>query len=536
MAYVRQSSWHVPDLSPPPEEPQTPNDAVLARYAIQLALHPAAWVRRRVETFEFLDAETVRRRMSVSFEVPEEQTQSDAVRLERDQEVYVPVMLLLKQSFRNFDVIDEQGNSLVVPTSERNSKLAVLGVVHALESVATTSTDGLEDEIERIVAVKAESSRTAAAEAKQSLAAAVTFVNGERFKELTRWMQFEDERARLRSLITYLGGGFMLLVRLPYAPGARRLVKFSYDVTHRDPKTPELSRRIWRRTNRIMSSCGLMARFEVLDGLGIGLAESYHAEAVPPAETVIAEALLEVTPASADRDYPDRRIVATDNHRMRPHVYMRGAKPGDRGKLYLLIYTQRESLLVPLWLAAALISSVLICVPKNAEKLDGQTLSALLLVPFALAAFYIRNPENRYVTSMLRGVRVVAGIPVAAGAVVIAMLGLGYLKPVDGQVPAGALDLACGAAYASSVATVVLALALLAPWVGSRYRRALAGCLRRRRGGEHDMPAVSIFRFRSVKFSPPATVENMGVAPDPAREDPAAESMGAGEREHVLDA
>jgi hypothetical protein len=152
---------------------------------------------------------------------------------------------------------------------------------------------------------------------------------------------------------------------------------------------------------------------------------------------------------------------------------------------------------MPLWLSAVVISVALAFVPSQAEQreLDGQALAALLLVPFALAAFYVRSAENSYVTGMLRGVRLAAGVPVAAGVLIIAMLGLGFLGQEGSKAASDtAVAVARWAAVSAGVATALLTLGVISPLGGrmcrpgirevqsrtrewSRGARIAAGCL-----------------------------------------------------------
>src|SRR4051812_46948176 len=89
-------AWFGAEAPDPAEAPA----AARARYAAFLALTFDTWVHRRTETFRFLDAYTVRRRMSVDFTLPEGR------HLALGETVFVPLMILRKENLRNFDITD----------------------------------------------------------------------------------------------------------------------------------------------------------------------------------------------------------------------------------------------------------------------------------------------------------------------------------------------------------------------------------------------------------------------------------------------
>jgi hypothetical protein len=287
-----------------------------------------------------------------------------------------------------------------------------------------------------------------------------------------------EERENLIALVKQLADGFMLLVRVPHRPGHREVMKLSYDAAHRTGRGRGLSGRSYYAGQRFASSLGLISRVEVFDNLLVGLGASYHAEVVPPTDTYAAETTLELDDPAATA-----RIV--DDHRYRPHVYTTGRPRGDRASLTVLIDPHREGLIAPLFVSGLLISGALWFVDREAKRgrLDGQTLAALLLVPFALAAYYVRSAENSYLTRMLRGVRLLAAAPVGAGAFVIASLGLGYLglDAHKAKVAPSAFDGARYAAYVSAGATAVLALAMVSPLLARLLRPPIRALQRRTR-------------------------------------------------------
>ena len=433
-AFAEALERDVPAAAPAAAEPVPvrPDPGEIARYAVRLAMNPRGFVLRRVETFEFLDFATVRRRMSVYFRFLE------APELGKPATVYVPMLLLAKQDLRNFDLRDAEGGALPMLTRDENARIMASGIGQYL-SPYTEFTKDSERALRKLIADRESNADAALGEDGwlRPLLAAVR----------------EDQlRAGLTALVRLLDKSFLVLAAIPYEADARRVVKLSYDVELLRGRAAGWSTLI----ARFVASFGFAARPERFEELAVGLGASYHAEAVAPPDTYIDDARLELP--DDDDDAED-----SDDHRFRPHVHVDSEDEGQRGTFSLLLQAQREGLVVPLLFAALAITGALVLIPRQEDDLDGQTLAALLLVPFALAAFFIRSAENSYVTRMLRGVRLVASVPVVAGVVTIAMLGLGYLAPEMGKTDDDAEAVAEYAAWASGIATALLAAAVVMP-------------------------------------------------------------------------
>jgi hypothetical protein len=81
----------------------------------------SAWMERRVETVHFLDADTVRRHISVDFILPNVPT---PIRRDRESVTFVPLGLLLKRELVAFDLQDEAGHPLPLLARRHNGPLA----------------------------------------------------------------------------------------------------------------------------------------------------------------------------------------------------------------------------------------------------------------------------------------------------------------------------------------------------------------------------------------------------------------------------
>lgn len=436
------------------------------------------WVHRRVETIEFPNAEVVRRRMSVDFSM----LPSDFFR--EGEVVYVPLMILRKAVLRNFDLRDESGLPLQMLTTGQNGRVATLGLDYWLWSGAQNEAASLDAALLRTVGE---------ANPQQAyLATARELTGGILAAALRELPASEPTRLAIRGLIKELAGGFLLLVPMGYQPEVRKLVKFSYDASRRqsdeldfgkliEQATPgdraaleavfgrpdsNAAGRRYRQVRNLLAQAGLAARLEDIEDVQLGWSQSYHVELVPPGEMRVAEATIE------PREQPPLR----DNNRFRPHMHVRDQPRDSVGQVSLSLHAQRDALVSPLAFSAAIIATVLAVLPGRLESgVDFQTLAALLVLPSALAAFYVRSSEHSYVTGALRGLRLIAVVPVIAGLWVLGMLGLGFLDlDRNGHlVNPGALVAAEWAARLAVGAGALLVTAFVAP-AGGVVARAVA--------------------------------------------------------------
>jgi hypothetical protein len=462
----------------PAPDPAPPVEA----YAVRLALTFSNWVHRRVERFEFVDAETVRRHMSIDLTLPTEQGIAEG------QVVAVPLMLHKKriQVLRSLDVTDADGRRLNVLESKRSRAVMVEGLEAFLAGLGSaTSGKAVSAALDAIVSKE---SGAAEEEAAQALSGGGAIDSA---------LGHGDPRAveAMKALIQELAQGFMLLVALPYRPVTPQLLKFSYDEPLDPPIHVEGRARIartLRSLNRVLSSLGLMGRVESIRGLPVRLGASYHAEVLPAPGTYSGEASLAIKePLQEEGGNPVSRQaliregVCRDTHRSRPHLWVGGGgretNRGELGDLRVILFARRDGLVFPLFFSAAVIASVLAWVPSEYSRLDGITLGALLLAPVALAAYYARSDENDYLTVAMRGLRGVATVSVIAGVAVIALLGLGYIQPHPDEGHRAlasdptAIELARWAGRAALVCAIELGLAVVAPTAAEAARRAFSG-------------------------------------------------------------
>ncbi len=449
-----------------------------ALYAIQLASTYGLWVHRRVETFEFPAADTVRRRMSVDFTLPEVDELAVGV------PVQIPIMTLKKGNLRHFDVCEGSGDRLSMLTTAQNGELTIAGLRRLLETSWRGADEDLTDLLLRIV----EGDRDSAVETADR-----ALREGGSLDGVLKRMAESDSQAQvatvLRSLIEELADGFLLLVPTKYEPGSRQLVKLSYDAPLRKPARGR-RQRLYVAATRLGSGLGWTGRREDFEEIQVGWAESYHVEVNPPQDTWIAEAALEVNGEKPVRDRAPRLL--------RPHLRV-GPLARDRtAELTLSVHPRRDSLITPLLFAAATIATILVLVPQHQTSLDGQTLGALLLLPLALSAFYVRPGEHSYVTMSIQGIRAIAAVPVVAGIFVLALVALGLIPGGGRAADPGALEAAGWAARASVLSVYLLLIAFLAPTVG-RPARALVRFVEGRVGDRR--PSTRLAAFGSLALA-----------------------------------
>lgn len=478
LSFRRRLRPEAAQAQPTPEPPVHDESPRTDIYAVRLALSFSSWVNRRVEHFDFVDGRTVRRQMSVDFTLPEEPG------FEGVEEVMVPIMVLRKEVMRGIDVTDAGGRSLNVVESSQARDITLNGLAGIGERIPRLTTELPRATLEEILKADRDAG---AALAEEALAP-----DGD-IREALRPVQ-RSQRERLTALIGELGEGFMLLVSVPYTPGAAGLIKVSYDARletsfRRSARELGLLGGVYFLCSRFFSSFGLVGRGEYFTEIPLRLGRSYHAEVIPAPGTYAEEASLtlerskrKIVEGTTWQTKPSKNVHRDFNH-SRPHLLDNpdGGKTdrSEQGFLEVILHAEREGLIFPLFFSAGVIAGVLAFVSKQggADQLDGITLGALLLAPVALAAYYARSDENGYLTTAMRGVRYVGTTAVFAGVVVIGLLALGFVQPHDAVASNDkhAMVMVRCAARVSLACAVALALALVAPFVDELARRAIVG-------------------------------------------------------------
>jgi hypothetical protein len=411
-------------------------------YAMRLALRSTRWVNRRVERFDFLDATTVRRHMSVDFTLPYIDPGREKI---KEDVVLVPLMLLRRGMLRGVDVTDADGRSLDVVESAETNVVTLAGIRALVASIAKVKLAEVPSrDLERILRHKRKSAANVAELALEPKRGEIAKLLEAKLPAETTMVEREaiaEQIETIEALIRELANGFPLLVAVPYRPGERTLVKVSYVTRFKSSvlkswREEEKRAAIRLLANRLFSSLALVGRVEYFTGLEVRRSKSYHAEVVPASGTYCEEANLCLRRPDRKKAGRITRGVYRDFHHSRPHLWVGDGDDTNRaeeGVLEVSLYAAREGLILPLLVSAALIAGVLSLILAHHPDVDGVTLGAVLLAPIALAAYYARAEENGGTSA--------------------------------------ALCVMEGVAWVALICTVLLAMALCGPIISERFRR-----------------------------------------------------------------
>jgi hypothetical protein len=375
-------------------------DLQLGSYLFELWLAGNGWVRRRVETVDFLGAGSLRRSVSVDFEIPETDFETPAPLL-------VPLALLEKRPLVDFDVIDEASNALPVCTRAENGFAAwsMLAAVAAVE-VRDAFDDGSERSIEPLYEdLKA----IAFGDPEAGLRVLDGFADSEdELKRTLAGSSFFDAVARTLATV------FLLLVPVAGTPGQRRVVKFRY--------TLGLKRR-GSGTERFFQAMGWMpARFAFYVPQ-VGESESYHFELAAPAELEVSRSILQLKDPVTGRE--DVEGVSTGT---RAHLYTTGKEPDVDGIALVWLQISRSGLLRSGCVVAGMICAVLLFFYASGrlDRPPRDIQSAILLtLPALVATLVVRPGEHGLVTELLLGVRSAVAMSGAVAYTAALLLGTG---------------------------------------------------------------------------------------------------------------
>lgn len=243
-------------------------DLELGSYLFELWLAGNGWVRRRVETVDLLGAGSLRRSVSVDFEIPDTDFKTP-------RPLPVPLALLEKRPLVDFDVFDEARNALPVCTRAENSYAAwsMLAAVAAVEIRDADENGG------RSVEPLWEDLRyIASGDSQEARKILDGFAESEdHLRRTLAESSFFDAVARTLATV------FLLLVPVEGTAGQRRVIKFRYTLGHR---------RFGSGTERFCQSMGWMpAGFEFYVP-AVGESESYHFELAAPTDLEVARSIL----------------------------------------------------------------------------------------------------------------------------------------------------------------------------------------------------------------------------------------------------
>jgi hypothetical protein len=353
-----------------PAGPARPAGHDRATKTLQLLADPARWTHRRVEHLVFVDDQSVRRAVSVDFEVPAELAG-----------VPVPLALLRKRPLVDFDLRDEGGRALPMLTRRQNGRIASEVLRAAAEAVTG---EALGDDL---VADLLRVSTAAPEEADAVLEGLRTGARGTEGAALLADPGFE-------TLAFELARSFLLLVEIPPQAG-RRVLKFAYA----EPfgwRTALPERMSWRP-----------AGIEI-EVPAVARAGSYHFEIEAPEGLEIAWAgLLAFGGGGAFEEH----VVEEEEGLRRVHLYLADVPYGADGVAGVWLRTPRRGFLRQAWLSGLATTLSLLLLTLLSPRLPGGTASGttaiLLAAPGFLSLFAARPGEHGMLSRLLLGVRAV---------------------------------------------------------------------------------------------------------------------------------
>jgi hypothetical protein len=364
----------------------------------QLLLNQREWAFRRVESIEFVDVDTVRRRVSLDFDV------SAAPGLSVLPKV-VPFALLAREIPVKFDLFDETGVRVSLLTAAQGGA-ATYGALAALA---------------RRVLGRIPSVRTLAG--LRELAFATDAVTAEHlvigFETSTvadpEWATLLDDEDFGRWVYTLIES-FIL-----FAPArhGRRMLKFTYLVPVR--------RRPGMRASlvRALGSFGLFSIRYFFPTPALGETASYHLEVSAPDGLSLVAADLWIHPADLEYELPP--VQPVPRFRAIAHFHVSGGESADRGVAFLAVGAPARSLVTlsaAACLLVAILLSVVAAVPLEQLAGRGDAVSIFLAFPGLLALAAVRTGEHpllRKALSALRSTVALCGVASLVAALQIAI-------------------------------------------------------------------------------------------------------------------
>jgi hypothetical protein len=375
-----------------------PDDKTVACTGLQLlwllaeAADPDAkdWVNRRVEQLEFLDTRAVRWRVSVDFDVPEGAPANPA-----DDATFrlVPLTSWNKADLVAFDLRDEAGKALWMPTSELMNTQLVAGLCRWARVILKNDLPRpLDRMLEKIVSARPPE----------------RLRDSDPFDAVTELMPVdstEELQAAIAKLkgnyvffgqLTELWHNYIIVVAVSDPAGTRRIIKLAFEseVKFRKPKSRGL---------RLLQHLGWRSwRLDVYLG---GRGGSHHLEvAAPPGVDIVRIRMRPAIPGQADE------IAAADGGSPHVHIHV-PSRQRARYRATIIVRVSRPGWLTYCWLAGIVIFVVLLRgrvdiaalfpASSSAAAAEAGTASTLLLGLLAVFATMLIGPGTHPLASRL---------------------------------------------------------------------------------------------------------------------------------------
>lgn len=394
--------------------PLASDPARLGSYAVDLAASFPQWVRRRKTTFSFVDEATVILRRSVDIVLPA-RNWFGAGPPAADSIIYVPLDIFRKETLSGFSTFDGNGDALSVLNTEENATLTSEGLSAFADGNHGGQKGKFLDAIREVVVAET------AAEGK---AAYDRTMAGDLQQVLPAGGQYD-------ALLQDLQASFLLLVPVPYRPGANHIFKVEWSTPYR-----------WREPGigsalrTIAASLGMADQELRFSDLPIGFAHGTHFEFRSPAGVRNRETVLTVDQPATDEErgsLPARRTVYIKPH-ANVNVSIRDKADvvkcrSDVASVILRLRPHRGGTFLAIVVVAWLTAALLLVISERLARLDGQTSAGVVLaLPAVLTAYLVRTGEHPIASRLRAGIRMV-GLLIAGLALTAAILiGVGELR------------------------------------------------------------------------------------------------------------
>lgn len=386
----------------------------------ELFLRGSDWVQRRVETVEFVDDTTIRRRLSVDFTLPKHLP--TPLRVGRQRVFFIPLTVLPREPelpeprLMYIDVRDERDAAVPLLTRRENSRITVNVLIARAESVVRAAgLDTLDGGVRETLA------RIAVADYEVALPLIRQVINpaSEEWRQLAsgqhdRCLLAADDG--FRDLVALFAGSSLICVPLVARAGERRIIKLAYDeriatrAVGRGIDLPRLLR--WRATP---------SRFEVSL---VGRAETHHLQIATPRDVEMTEAgLIGLRPRDLVRsrvydggaaEPPDVAYERVEyGFRSRVHLYLPRAHDVAVGSVWVNLRAERQGFLRGAAASSVIIFAVLILFWAQPDAVVSQATAAaalLLLAPGLLVAYSLGRAEHAIARQLLTWPRRLIGI------------------------------------------------------------------------------------------------------------------------------
>jgi hypothetical protein len=298
-------------------------DEVAGLQTLRLLLAQPEWVHRRVDSLEYRDSTTFRRRQSVHLTVPDA---ASVLAIGETSSRVIPLTTLRKETLVNFDCRDEAGTALPVLTRTQQRLLLGRGMIAWAEG---------------ILAAPLSAEVTADIEALLDAPATGWDRAQDRFLSAGGQREALLDDGLFPLLLDQLTDQFVLATLVHDPPGTQRIVKFSYE------EQGELAAEPWPRAP--LAALCWIPRQAASAAEGLFAAGSYHFQADMPAGVDVPVAALWVGSTAEDMTCVDLDTGGHMRIALRSAGYERGV-----GEVRWSLRPARRGWLRTAWIATTL--------------------------------------------------------------------------------------------------------------------------------------------------------------------------------------